>query len=169
MGLSQEVQGEGKGIHGYTNLESTLANHKVDEVIIADTIITKDQMDGLTDDIMNTRDGVAVKVVPELYDLISTRLKVSSVYGLSLIHVQRRSLKRWEYVIKNTLDVIISIAGLILLMPFIIYIALRVKLSSTGPILFKQRRIGKRGREFWIYKFRSMYQEAETNGPPIVT
>lgn len=67
--------------------------------------------------------------------------------------------------VKRLLDIIISMTALILLLPLIIYVAIRVKLSSRGPILYLQERVGYKGRKFTIRKFRSMYLNAETNGP----
>ena len=66
---------------------------------------------------------------------------------------------------KRMLDIIISIGGMIILLPLIIYVAIRVKFSSKGPILYLQERVGYKGKKFTIRKFRSMYVNAETNGP----
>ena len=68
---------------------------------------------------------------------------------------------------KRLLDIIISITGMILLLPLIIYVAVRVKFSSKGPILYFQERVGYKGKIFTIRKFRSMYVDAETNGPQL--
>lgn len=70
-----------------------------------------------------------------------------------------------QTMLKRLLDIIISVAGLIILMPLIIFVAIRVYFSSNGPILYLQERVGYRGRKFTIRKFRSMYVDAETNGP----
>jgi lipopolysaccharide/colanic/teichoic acid biosynthesis glycosyltransferase len=66
---------------------------------------------------------------------------------------------------KRLLDIIISIAGIIFLLPLAIYVAVRVYFSSKGPILYSQERVGYKGKKFRIRKFRSMYVNAETNGP----
>ncbi|HUQ65417.1 MAG TPA: sugar transferase [Flavitalea sp.] len=70
-----------------------------------------------------------------------------------------------QTIIKRLLDIIISTGGLILLLPLIIYVAVKVKISSKGPILYLQERVGYKGKIFTIKKFRSMYVDAETNGP----
>lgn len=74
-----------------------------------------------------------------------------------------------QTMLKRLLDIIISVAGLIILMPLIIFVAIRVYFSSKGPILYLQERVGYRGRKFTIRKFRSMYVDAETNGPRLST
>jgi polysaccharide biosynthesis protein PslA len=70
-----------------------------------------------------------------------------------------------QTIMKRLLDIIISISAMIILLPLIIYVAVRVKYSSQGPILYLQERVGYKGKKFTIRKFRSMYVNAETNGP----
>ena len=70
-----------------------------------------------------------------------------------------------QTIMKRMLDIVISIGGMIILLPLIIYVAIRVKFSSKGPILYLQERVGYKGKKFTIRKFRSMYVNAETNGP----
>lgn len=71
----------------------------------------------------------------------------------------------WQKVMKRLVDIIIPVTGFIILSPLIIYIAIRVYFSSKGPILYSQERVGYKGKKFRIKKFRSMYVDAETNGP----
>jgi lipopolysaccharide/colanic/teichoic acid biosynthesis glycosyltransferase len=68
-------------------------------------------------------------------------------------------------VVKRLVDIVGSFAGIIVLSPLIAYVAIRVYFSSSGPILYSQERVGYRGRKFRIHKFRSMYTNAEMNGP----
>ena len=68
---------------------------------------------------------------------------------------------------KNTIDCVLSIMAIILFLPLFIFTAIAVKLSSPGPIIYKQKRIGYQGKTFNIYKFRSMYNNAEQNGPQL--
>jgi polysaccharide biosynthesis protein PslA len=72
---------------------------------------------------------------------------------------------RWHTFIKRLLDVMISTSGMLILSPLISYVAIRVRFSSKGPILYSQERVGYKGKKFRIMKFRSMYVDAETNGP----
>jgi len=73
----------------------------------------------------------------------------------------------WEKVLKRLLDIIISLAGLVVLFPLMIYIALKIKRDSKGPVFYFQERIGYHGSPFIIFKFRSMYQNSEMNGPAL--
>jgi polysaccharide biosynthesis protein PslA len=70
-----------------------------------------------------------------------------------------------QAIMKRLLDIIISVSAMIILLPLIVYVAVRVKYSSRGPILYLQERVGYKGKLFTIRKFRSMYVNAETNGP----
>jgi lipopolysaccharide/colanic/teichoic acid biosynthesis glycosyltransferase len=65
------------------------------------------------------------------------------------------------------MDILVSLMLIILLSPLFIFAAIRVKMSSPGPIIYRQQRIGLKGRPFYIYKFRSMYTGAESNGPAL--
>lgn len=72
---------------------------------------------------------------------------------------------KFQTIMKRLLDIIISVTAMIALLPLIIYVAVRVKFSSRGPILYLQERVGYKGKIFTMRKFRSMYMDAETNGP----
>ena len=77
------------------------------------------------------------------------------------------NLTRLQQNIKRTIDVFVSITAIVLLLPLIIYTWIRVRMSSTGPIIYSQERIGYKGKPFTMYKFRSMYVNAEINGPQL--
>ena len=78
---------------------------------------------------------------------------------------QQGPLKPWQRVVKKLVDVICSFLALIILSPLLLFIAIATKLSSKGPVLYSQQRVGYKGRTFMIYKFRSMIWNAEKNGP----
>lgn len=71
----------------------------------------------------------------------------------------------WQQIIKRLIDIVVSATGLIVLSPMILYVAVRVYFSSPGPIIYSQERVGLHRRKFKIHKFRSMYVNAESNGP----
>jgi lipopolysaccharide/colanic/teichoic acid biosynthesis glycosyltransferase len=76
-------------------------------------------------------------------------------------------MPEWQQHIKRLVDVFISLTGLVILFPVMLYIALRVKLTSPGPVIYPQQRIGYKGKPFYMYKFRSMYNDAEKEGPAL--
>ena len=100
--------------------------------------------------------GVDVSVVPRMFDLINDRVGYDTVGGLPLLSFRAVDPKGMQFAIKHALDRVLALALLILFSPVIVLAAIAVKLSSPGPVLFKQRRVGRDGRVFDFYKFRSM-------------
>ncbi len=110
---------------------------------------------------------VEIKIQPDTLDILSGSVKTSNVLGAALIDLQTGLMPEWQQNIKRLIDVTISAAGLIALSPLLLYIAIRVKLSSPGDIIFVQERIGFKGKPFRMFKFRSMVADAEKNGPAL--
>lgn len=110
---------------------------------------------------------VEIKIRPDTLDILSGSVKTSSVMGAALIDLQTGLMPEWQQNIKRLIDISVSLFGGILLFPFMLYIALRVKLSSKGPVFYSQERIGYKGKPFRLYKFRSMIDHAETKGPAL--
>ncbi|CAG0905673.1 unnamed protein product [Cyprideis torosa] len=92
---------------------------------------------------------------------------MNQVFGTALIDIQQELMPYWQQIIKRTIDVVVSALVLLILSPLYAFIALRVRLSSSGPIFFSQERIGRYGDPFTIYKFRSMFVDAEEDGPQL--
>ena len=111
--------------------------------------------------------NVYVKIIPDMYDILSGSVKMNSILGTPLIEIKHKLLPQWEFVVKRSFDYLFSLLAIILLSPFMILTAIAVKLSSSGSIIYKQERIGQYGKKFNIYKFRSMYEDAEKEGPKL--
>ncbi|NJC26562.1 sugar transferase [Neolewinella antarctica] len=148
-------------------LANVIEEHNVEEVIIA---IETDQHNRLRE-VMNVlfdyEDRVLVKVIPDMYDIMLGTVKMDQVFGAILIEVRQEMMPRWQRLAKRVLDVVTSAAMLLVLSPVLIYVAIRVRLSSAGPIFYRQERIGHNGQPFEIIKFRSMYTDAEEAGPQL--
>lgn len=110
---------------------------------------------------------VGMKIVPDLYDIVSGQARISSIYGLPLMEVRPQLMKPWEEIAKRLLDVGFSLTILVFGMPLWIIIALCIKLDSRGPIFYRQIRIGKNDKHFRVFKFRSMRTDAEKHSGPI--
>jgi lipopolysaccharide/colanic/teichoic acid biosynthesis glycosyltransferase len=76
-------------------------------------------------------------------------------------------MPQWQFVVKRIIDLVACSLAILVFLPLLIYLAIRVRLSSTGPIIYRQERIGKDFKPFIIYKFRSMYTNAEEQGPQL--
>lgn len=112
-------------------------------------------------------DHVLVKIIPDMYDILLGNVKMNHVFGAVLIEIRQDLMPGWQRIIKRLMDVVLSFLGLLILSPLILYIIIRVKLSSPGPIFYRQERIGQHGIPFYIVKFRSMFTNAESNGPQL--
>ena len=100
-------------------------------------------------------------VAPGLIEVAGPRLHIRPVSGLPLLHVEEPEFSGLPRILKGAFDRCAAAAALILVLPLLLLIAAAVKLNSPGPVVFRQTRTGRRGREFTLYKFRSMYADAE--------
>jgi exopolysaccharide biosynthesis polyprenyl glycosylphosphotransferase len=140
-------------------LDSVLDECSVDRVIIAFSRASHQQ---LLSCIRTCRDHrVAVDIVPRLFELIDGGPALSQIGGLPLISISQPRLTPLSRAAKRALDIVVSGALLVLLSPLLVLVALAIKLDSRGPVLFRQVRAGRGGEEFRVFKFRSMYRDAE--------
>jgi exopolysaccharide biosynthesis polyprenyl glycosylphosphotransferase len=102
-------------------------------------------------------------------DILSGRVKSTTIFETPLLEVGHELMPVWQANMKQLSDLVISLLALIILLPLEIFLIVGVKLSSPGPLFYKQERIGRYGKPFKIIKFRSMYINAETNGPELST
>jgi exopolysaccharide biosynthesis polyprenyl glycosylphosphotransferase len=111
--------------------------------------------------------GIFMRFDPEMFDLKIARSRADDLDGDSHITAYSFPLDGWPTLIKRILDVAISFALLLLLGPVLLAVAVAVKLTSEGPILFRQERVGRNKRRFFIYKFRTMVPNAEKLMPAL--
>lgn len=107
------------------------------------------------------RTGIDLLVAPALIDVAGPRIAIRPVCGLPLLHVDEPELAGGRRVAKALLDRLAALIALIVLVPLLVVIALAIRLSSPGPAIFRQIRTGWRGREFTMWKFRTMVRDAE--------
>jgi exopolysaccharide biosynthesis polyprenyl glycosylphosphotransferase len=100
--------------------------------------------------------GIGVSMVPRMFESVNLRLSLANIGPLPLFNLSWVDPKGWQFAIKHAIDRVVSAILLLLLSPLLGAIAIAVRLSSPGPILYRQRRIGRDGRRFDILKFRSM-------------
>lgn len=148
------------------NMESILSTQQPEQVIIAlpDSVPARDIKDLIT---RIAENDVEIKLVPDHLDIVSGSVKMNTVSDTPLIEIRKGLIPEWQQHFKRLLDIVLSIFGLLLLSPLLLYSALRIRLSSPGPIFYLQERIGYKGRPFRMYKFRSMFQDAEKDGPAL--
>jgi polysaccharide biosynthesis protein PslA len=144
-------------------LESVIHTNNIHQVVLA----MRRSEQSMVEDVINrlSEINVEVKILPDTLDILSGSVRTSNVMGALLIDLKTGLMPEWQQNIKRLIDVLLAVFGLIILSPVLLYVALRVKLSSKGPIFYKQQRVGYKGKSFTMYKFRSMYVDAEKDGP----
>jgi exopolysaccharide biosynthesis polyprenyl glycosylphosphotransferase len=150
-----------------SELEQILQGYNIEEAIIAIETSEHNRLREILNILFDYSGQVLVKIIPDMYDIMLGHVKMSHVYGAVLIEIQQDLMPKWQRLFKRLIDIAASALLLLLLAPLYAYIGLRVRLSSAGPILFRQERIGLHGKPFVIYKFRSMYTDAEKDGPQL--
>ncbi|MBN2357611.1 sugar transferase [candidate division KSB1 bacterium] len=105
--------------------------------------------------------GVSTSIALDLYNLHIARTRQTDFNGFPLLEFETFHAKEWQLFIKRAMDLVISIVALIFFSPLMIIVAILIKLTSKGPVFFKQVRCGLNGRKFTVYKFRSMVIDAE--------
>ncbi len=147
----------GKRVLGkYEELPELIRKNKVDELIITIENESYERFFEVLDFCKEL--GIPLRMTSNLLNVINQRLKVEKYSDIPVIDVAPQYNDRFTISLKRLFDVIISVFAIILLSPFMLFIAMMIKLSSPGAILFKQDRIGKDGKPFQFLKFRSMKQ-----------
>ena len=140
------------------DLADLVEKHAIDEVIIARPDATRDELLSL---IVRCQSGhVSVKVIPDVYEIMAGEVSVDDLGGLPLLTVRDVALRGWRLSLKRVVDLIMSSIGLVLLSPLMMLVAALIKLESDGPVFFFQDRVGLDGKDFKIFKFRSMRTNA---------
>lgn len=149
----------------YEDLPTLIHTYEIEEVIIAIESTNHSEIIKVT----NILEGEPViqKIIPDMFDMVSGSVKLQNVVGTALIEVKHEVMPLWQCFFKRTLDIVVSLCVLLLLSPVYLIVAIMVKRSSPGPVFFKQIRIGRYGKPFHIFKFRSMYVNAEDAGPAL--
>jgi exopolysaccharide biosynthesis polyprenyl glycosylphosphotransferase len=165
MGFLEDT-GEGESAHspvpvlgGLVEAGQVVNRHGIDEVIISPTAKGREE---LADLILALRDqAVKIRMVPDILEMVTIRTGIENLRGIPLISLREPAVVGLNRVMKRGLDLVGSSVGLVVLGPFMVFIALLIKLDSPGPVLFVQERVGQYGRTFRMYKFRTMVRNAE--------
>ena len=147
------------------DLEREVCNRGVNEVIIAVDNMDNDMIFAIANRLIVC--GVEVKFAPRLFEVVTGHVSLVDVESEPLVDITRSRMPAWQQSVKRVFDITVSAISMLILLPVYVYVALRVKLGSKGPIFYKQERIGYEGRPFMIYKFRTMYTDAERQGPQL--
>jgi len=158
----------------HNNIKVVDTVHNIKEVLkklnVTEIILALDKHEGdIMLEVVATCDSnnLSIKIIPDLYEIISGQARTSQLYGFPLIDIMPQLMPEWEKKIKRLMDVLISIILIILSSPIVFITSLAIKYESKGPIFYKQDRSGLDGKVFKIIKFRSMRADAEKASGPV--
>ncbi len=160
VGFLDDYKSDGEHVIGSINqVEKLLQHYQIHEIYI--TIPSERNV--INELITKIRKyDVRIKIIPEMYELVTSGVVFDQAYEYPCIEIVKTPLRGLNLFLKRTADFALSILGLVVISPFFAVIALCIKLDSKGPIIIKQRRIGKNGAPFQMFKFRSMVENAES-------
>ncbi|MEA2434601.1 MAG: hypothetical protein QOG54_2058 [Actinomycetota bacterium] len=156
--VGQEVDGHSV-IGSTSDLRDLIYSNRATLVLVAASAFETPRLNRLFWELQDM--DVDLQVTSGTIDLMASRMTVQSVAGVPLLYVRRTGMDRLQRTLKRGLDVLGAGLGLLFLSPLLAVIALRIRRDSPGPVFFRQVRVGRDGEHFEVWKFRSMYIDAE--------
>ncbi len=144
-------------------IDTILLSKEIQEILIAEDKPNYDNLYTILHSLFKF--NLPIRIAADRYDILTGNAKMSTTYGTPMINITSISMPEWQQNIKISGDYILSFLCLLIASPLFLYIAWRIKKESPGGIFYKQERIGQYGKPFYIYKFRSMYKNAEVENP----
>ncbi|MDI6781775.1 MAG: sugar transferase, partial [bacterium] len=150
----------------YSDLLQIIKEYQIDEVIITIPPINNQK---LWEMVLSYEDEhVKFKTVPDIYESVIGKLETIRIETIPLIDINIQPISGWNRSLKRIIDIVASLLTLCVLFPFLVIIAILIKIDSHGPIIFSQERVGRDKHPFKIYKFRTMRVDAEKNTGPVL-
>lgn len=143
-------------------LTEIISQYKIEEIIIA---LEQEEENEIFDVICLAGQDVEIKIPADRKDILMGNVKSNAIFNTPLITVTQGLMAPWQQILKRIFDILISLIAIIILSPVYLITSIIVYTTSKGPIFYKQERIGYKGKPFYMHKFRSMYTNAESNGP----
>lgn len=148
-----------------SDIDRIIAEYKVQDVLVAVEANGREDLVAIISKLDNP--DVRLKLLPDFYQIVSGLSKTNQIFGMPIIEISPEPMPLWEKAVKRLMDVTISVVVLIGLAPFLLLVALFIRLGSPGPVIFRQERIGRNGKPFVMNKFRTMVQDAERKTGPM--
>ena len=149
----------------FKDLSTLIRERQVEEVIIAVERSEHELVENMIAVVEDTE--VVIKIIPIMQDYLMGTVKTTAIFGEPLVQISPDLMPAWQVSVKRLIDIVASVVAIILLLPLYIFVAIGVKRSSKGPIMYSQERVGLHGKPFKIPKFRSMYMGAEKDKPQL--
>ena len=143
----------------FMEVRGLVQKYQIDELFITSPAISHTEILQIVDGC----EGLSVRLhlLPDLHEVMIGRTRVADFDGIPVVKLKELSLQGWHGMIKRGMDILLSNIALIVCSPLMLVIAIAVKCTSSGEVIFRQERIGRDGKPFYIYKFRSMRRDAE--------
>jgi exopolysaccharide biosynthesis polyprenyl glycosylphosphotransferase len=143
-----------KTIGKIADIEVIAKRHNLDEIVLCVENIDTERLMDLLESCMKT--GAQVKIASPIYDIVETFRFIERYGEIPVVGISQKSLQSFHEFAKRMFDVVFAVIGMIMLLPVFIVMAIVIKLDSSGPVFYNQVRVGKNGKQFKFYKFRSM-------------
>ena len=144
---------------GTDRLRAVLGDARIDAVIVTLPWEQNRQIQQIVEVCRAYR--VPVQVVPDVFQISMARVAVDDLGGIPVLSLREPSLRAWQFLFKRAMDVVVASTTLVVLLPLWALVALAIRLDSPGPVIYRQRRVGRAGRSFTLLKFRSMRDGAD--------
>tara|TARA_B100000575_G_scaffold294103_1_gene308011 strand:+ start:2934 stop:4334 length:1401 start_codon:yes stop_codon:yes gene_type:complete len=148
-----------------SEIDRIIAEYKVQDVLVALEANGREDLVAIISKLDNP--DVRLKLLPDFYQIVSGLSKTNQIFGMPIIEISPEPMPLWEKAVKRLMDVTISVVVLIVFAPFLLLVALLIRSGSSGPVIFRQERIGRNGKPFIMNKFRTMVQDAERKTGPM--
>lgn len=141
------------------DIKKIISQHKIHEVCISDPAMSYEAILGLMHQCEET--NVRFKVVSGLFEIVSGGIDISEIEGIPSLDMRKTNDNMIYLILKRILDIIIALIGIVIFMPLWLLLGIAIKLDSPGPVIFRQERVGKHGKKFTLWKFRTMHKDVK--------
>lgn len=149
----------------FAALKSIIKDEKIEEVIIAVEPAERKKIEEIVSVLEDT--DVVINIIPDMQDFLIGSVKTTGIWHTPLIQISPDLMPAWQMSLKRMMDIVLSMLAIVILSPVYIFTAIGVKFTSRGPVIYRQERVGLHGRPFMMYKFRSMFVDAEKGTPQL--
>lgn len=148
-----------------SQIESIIRRWNIQEIIIALENNDEKKLFSIVNSLYQY--NIEISFTPGVYEILIGGVKMNELKTSPLVSLSATPMRDWEACVKRFFDIVVSAVSLVVLLPLFLFFAIRIKLNSTGPVFFRQERIGRFSRPFKIMKFRTMYVDAEKGTPQL--
>lgn len=149
----------------FTQMEKIIASYGIEKVVLTAGLKNEVETEKWIGRLKEK--DVDILVVPDTIDILMGSVRTHNLVAGQFIALKNNLMPEWQQNVKRLIDILTCLFAIIFLWPLYVFVALRVKFSSAGPVIYRQQRIGYKGKPFSILKFRSMYMDAEKTGPAL--